>query len=355
MNIGRSILVAAALCLSLTVTGQTPKNKGYLVVTDYLKADGKKDVSDIIQRIIDDNPNRTLFFPDGTYLISKPVNTPADPKKSVSLQLSNYAIIKAADGWSHEEAMIRLGGKDPFNSITIPGSNYYLDGGIIDGNGVATGISIDSGRETVIRNTSIKNVKVGIQINRGANSGSSDSDIHDVNIVGNMQPDCIGVVLIGYDNTLTNMRIGGVHIGVKVSSGGNSLRNIHPLYYSQGYEQGEYATSCGFLDEGNDNWYSFCYSDQFCIGFQSKGGHGVYTDCFCYWYSNKGDRHTIFKSTGKFNGIVTNMTAGMAKHNAATENIILDAAEEGGSGSFTNLYVSDYSVLTDHSHEKFMR
>ena len=355
MKIGRIIIVLAALFLGLAVRGQTPKNKGYLVVTDYLKADGKKDVSDILQKIIDDNPNRTLFFPDGTYLISKPINTPADPKKSVSLQLSNYAIIKAAEGWSHEDAMIRLGGKDPFNSITIPGSNYYLDGGIIDGGGVATGISIDSGRETVIRNTSIKNVKIGIQINRGANGGSSDSDIHDVNIVGNMKPDCIGVVVIGSDNTISNMRIGGVQIGVKVYSGGNSLRNIHPLYYSQGYENGEYAESCGFIDVGNDNWYSFCYSDQFCTGFLSKGGHGVYTDCFCYWYSGKGGRHIIFRSTGKFNGIVTNMTAGMARHNAADENIILDAADDGGHGVFTNLHVSDYSVLTDHSHEKYLK
>ena len=351
----RLVIMAAALCLFLPADGQSARNKGYLIVTDYLKADGKKDVSDILQKIIDANPNRTLFFPDGIYLISKPINTPADPRESVSLQLSNYAVIKAADGWSHQEAMIRLGGKDPFNSITIPGSNYYLDGGIIDGGGVATGVSIDSGRETVIRNTSIKNVRIGIQINRGANGGSSDSDIHDVNIVGNMQPDCIGVVVIGYDNTISNMRIGGVHIGVKVCSGGNSLRNIHPLYYSQGYENGEYASSCGFVDEGNDNWYSFCYSDQFCTGFLSRGGHGVYTDCFCYWYSRNGGRHVIFRSEGKFNGVVTNMSAGMNRNNAATENLILDAAEEGGRGVFTNLYVTDYSVLTDHSHEKYMR
>ena len=111
---GSFLLLIAALCISSLSFGQSAKNKGFVVVTDYLKADGKKDVSDILQKIIDNNPNRTLYFPDGTYVISKPVNTPADPKKSVSLQLSNYAIIKAADGWSHEEAMIRLGGKDPF-------------------------------------------------------------------------------------------------------------------------------------------------------------------------------------------------------------------------------------------------
>ena len=355
MKTHRIIILIASLLLSTMAMGQSARNKGYVIVTDYLKADRKKDVSDILQKVIDTHPNRTLFFPDGTYLISKPINTPADPAKSVSLQLSNYAVIKAADGWSHEEAMIRLGGKDPYHSIKIPGRNYYLDGGIIDGNGVATGISIDSGRETVIRNTSIKHVKIGIRINRGANNGSSDCDIHDVNIVGNEQPDCIGVLVIGYDNTFTNMRIGGVHIGVKLCSGGNSLRNIHPLYYSAGYENGEYETSCGFVDESHDNWFSFCYSDQFCTGFLSKGSHSIFTDCFCFWYSNKGARHTVFKTTGQFNGVVTNMKAGMSKSNAAPENHVLEMAEDGGTGVFTNLFVSNPSVLTGHAHEKYLK
>jgi len=78
-------------------------------------------LSDALQRVINNNPNRTLFFPDGIYMLSKPVSTPADPSKSVALQLSNYAIIRATEDWSHEEAMIRLGGQDPYNTIYIPG------------------------------------------------------------------------------------------------------------------------------------------------------------------------------------------------------------------------------------------
>ena len=40
-------------------------NRGYLIVTDYICVDGKSDVSDALQKLIDENPNRTLFFPDG--------------------------------------------------------------------------------------------------------------------------------------------------------------------------------------------------------------------------------------------------------------------------------------------------
>ncbi|MBQ9691825.1 MAG: hypothetical protein IJV70_01550, partial [Clostridia bacterium] len=193
----------------------------YIMVTDYITADGKTDVSDAIQKIIDDFPNRTIFFPDGTYLISKPICTPADPSKSVDLQLSNYAVIKASSDWSSDEAMIRLGGKDPFNNIRMNGSNYSLTGGIIDGSGVAKGVSIDSGRETAVRRVSIKHVQVGLHIKWGANSGSSDADISEVHIVGNNKQDSIGVIVEGYDNTFTDMRITGVFIGMDLRVGGN--------------------------------------------------------------------------------------------------------------------------------------
>ena len=57
---------------------------GYLIATDYVCADGKTDVSDGLQQLIDSNPNRTIFLPDGTYLLGKPILTPAHPEKSVT-------------------------------------------------------------------------------------------------------------------------------------------------------------------------------------------------------------------------------------------------------------------------------
>ena len=344
-----TVLVSAT---ALTANAQSAKDQGFVVITKFLKADGKKDVSDAIQKVIDANPNKTIYFPDGTYLISKPIVTPADPEKSVALELSNFAVIKATDDWDNEEAMVRLGGKDPKNIITVPGSNYYLQGGVIYGNGKAKGVSIDGGRETQVRNVNIKNVSLGLHIKHGANSGSSDCDINNVNITGNCQPDCIGVLIEGYDNTLTNMRIGGVQIGVKVKTGGNYLRNIHPLYYNF---NDEYPSSCGFVNEGNNNWFDFCYSDQFAIGFLTKNSADTYHNCFVYWYSNKGPRHTAFKSLGKFNSCVMNLTVGMGKHNAAEENFVLDAAEAGGTGQFFRVNIGDASVLTDHSHDVYLR
>lgn len=326
---------------------------GYVVVTDYVEANSGEDVSDALQKIIDDNPNRTIYFPDGEYLISKPINTPAEPTLSVALHLSNYAVIRAMEGWSHSKAMIRLGGKDEANNIKTPGSNYYLDGGIIDCAGVAKAVSIVSGRETVIRNTSIKGTELGIHVLSGANSGSSDCDISSVNIVGNNSPTSIGVLVDGFDNTFSNMRIGGVHVGFQIRSQANSLRNIHPLYYgsNDGYE-----TSCGFLDEAGNNWYEFCYSDEFASAFTIVNGRrSLYNDCFAYWYSKRGEKHVAFTSVGRFNASVRNMNVGFGTHNAAPQNLVLDVSEGGGKGDFTNLHIENTSVVTNNNYKSYLR
>ena len=134
-------------------------NRGYIKVTETVPADGITPVSDGIQKIIDENPNRTIFFPDGVYLLDKPIQTPADPKRSVCLELSGYAVLRAADGWAHDEAMVRLGATYPANDTVTVGSNYSFKGGVIDGNGVADGISIDGGRETLVYDLPIEYVK----------------------------------------------------------------------------------------------------------------------------------------------------------------------------------------------------
>ena len=131
-------------------------DRGYIVVTDTVAADSGEDVSSEIQALIDANPNRTIYFPDGEYLLSKPIYTPAEPTKSVSLELSDFAVLKATEDWQSGEAVVQLGGIHPANDTATNGSNYSLEGGIIDGSGVANGVSINSGRETAVRNVSIK-------------------------------------------------------------------------------------------------------------------------------------------------------------------------------------------------------
>ena len=350
----RIIWALIAILLTLGTTFARDK-RGYVVVTDHIKAKEWRsgDVSDALQRIIDENPNRVIFFPDGEYTISKPIITPANPEHSVSLELSAYAIIRAAKEWAHDEAMIRLGGKSNSNDITKPGSNYYLAGGIIDCMGIAKGISIDGGRETVVRDCSIKRALVGMHIKHGINSGSSDCDIYGVNITGCESEASVGVLVEGYDNTFTNMRIGGVHTGFIIKSSANCLRNIHPLYYSR---NANIATSCGFVDERGNNFYDFCYSDEFATAFRIKNNkYSSYTNCFAFWYSKRGKSHIVFHAEGEFNACVTNLNAGFGKHNATKENIILKCDKDGGKGKFVNLHIRDNRFVTDSLYQRYCK
>ena len=307
---------------------------GVVVVTDFVSADGKTDVADALQKVIDTHPNRTLYFPDGTYLLSKPIATPAEPTLSVDLQLSNYAVLKAAPGWTNTEAMVRLGGIHPANNIRTLGSNYSFSGGIIDGSDVAKGISIDSGRETKVRCVSIKNVLVGLHIKHGANGNSSDSDIADVNIVGNGATNSVGVFIESCDNTLSNMRIAGVLVGVKLTGSGNLMQNLHPLYAYRPSLNAVYSNSIGFQDMSG-NIYRCCYSDHFDVGF-ILAGRSVLDSCWAWWYSDavhgKDARRIAVKCPGAFTAHITSMRIGFRGMKGT--NVVLEAARPGGDGFF---------------------
>ena len=331
-------------------------NDGCVVVTDYVKANTGKDVSDELQALILANPNKTLFFPDGEYLLSKPICTPANPVNAVSLKLATFAKLKAMDGWTEKEAVVRLGAAEPFNSITIPGSNYYFEGGIVDGNGVANGISIDSGRETCIHHVSIKNTEIGIHIKWGANNRSSDADVFNVNIVGNGSATSVGVLLEGHDNTLTNMRIANIHVGIQADSGGNIFRNLHPLYIYGGDCANEevFLTSVAFMDRWNDNYYDICYSDQFCTAFSlQSGSRNIYTSSYIMWYSPKGNCETAFKVNGKLNSVIR--TPRVNFRGDTSNNALLTVTEEGGSGFIDTPMINNPANIQDKTYEEYLR
>ena len=325
--------------------------KAFVLVSDFVAPNTGKDVADALQELILNNPRRVLYFPDGEYLLSKPICTPANPAHAVSLQLSNFAVIKATEDWDSDEALIRLGAAEPYNTIFENGSNYYLSGGVIDGSDKANGVSIDSGRETRVENVSIKHTKIGLHIKYGANSGSSDADICNVNIAGRGTTDSIGVLIEGMDNTLTNMRIARVQIGVKLVRGGNYLRNIHPLYsLKSGFDH--YTDSIAFLDVSWENWFDFCYSDQYATGFYLKDGvRSIFHNCFCYWWKTVEGGQTGFRAEGKFCALVSN-TKVTFRADADNTNFLL-VGEPGGNGVIENPFFNEERSL-DKSYRDYL-
>jgi hypothetical protein len=151
-----------------------------------------------------------------------------------------------------------------------------------------------------------------------------------VNIVGNRARNSIGVLLEGYDNTMSNMRIADVQTGVRLTGSGNLMTNLHPLYTNP---KDLYAGGVGFEDNGSNNSYNRCYSDHFSTGFLfGKSGDGAVMDaCIAFWYApSKGRRHTAVKCEGRLRAQIANMQIGF--RGAEAVNTVLEVGEKGGGG-----------------------
>lgn len=305
------------------------KKLGFIVVTDYLEPNTGEDLTEKIQEIIDKNPRRTIFFPDGVYTIARPIKTSSNPQKAVSLHLSSFAIIKASNSWKgRTEHMIQLGAIDETFTISQTGSNYYMYGGIIDGNGKANGIILEGGRETSVRQISIKNVIQGLKIAYNEVYGSNDCDFEAIDIEGCYIPGSIGVHVDGLDNTLTDIRINGFEIGMQLTRAGNLMHNIHAVY-KRG-ERMDYNNSIGFLDSSGSNWMDGFHAEGFRVAYRIRGGGlDMLNDCIASWSDPAATAQTAIATDGRLSSIVTNFKA---EFGDGANCMFLDLGAEGGKG-----------------------
>ena len=299
----------------------------FVIVTDFIKPDTGEDLHGNLQTLIDKNPGRTIYFPDGEYVISRPLQTTSDPTDSTSFYFSSGAILKAADEWkkdNQKNALICLGAKEKVNDIRTPGTNFFVMGGVFDGNGKADGISIDAGRETLIKDVVIVNTRYGIHIKDGTNNVSSDSDIDDVTIIGNGMPNSMGVYVVGYDNAISNVRASNVGTGIN-SHGGTFVNNC-TVENTAGL-----LNTVGFSSSG-EAWLSNCVSINFDVGFNGAGARGFIKQCTAIWTVDLegSTEHTAFKSGGNLKAAIVGCRAEFLA--AAKAKNAFVKASAGGSG-----------------------
>lgn len=309
---------------------------GYVVITSYAEYAQGGDYTDAIAKAIEENPGRTIYFPDGDYIIRKPIDIPADPAKSVSLRLSNNTFIKAFDWEDPKVAMVRIGKTDASQAQSDSDSlksdtGCYVIGGCLNAGAIASGISVEDGINAFIYNVSIKSAFYGIHIKAGDNESEASSvNVDNVNVTGYEAEGSIGVLVEGKYNNVSNMRIASVQYGVKCTETGskNIFRNLHPL----GVSMNASTTTAGFWDMSDGNVFDICYSDQFATGFLvEENTRSVFTGCFCYWWTAAGGYHVGFRSNGKFNSIVTNCKVSHSHADLQTDAYLL-VGEDGGQG-----------------------
>ena len=331
--------------------GPVTGDEDYVVITDYVEPNTGADVSGEIQKVIKNNAKKTIYFPDGEYILANPIATSANPEHSVSLYLSDKAVLKATDDWKNSGAMVRLGGFEGDNNIYVNGSNYYMYGGTVDGNGRANGISVDSGRETSVRGVDIINTRVGIKVEWGANNGSADADFKDITIVGIGSSSSIGIESIGGDNTYTNIDISGVQTGFKANpGGGNILRQIRVRYdIDEKNVSPDYSKSIGFDLAGGTNWLDSCSSEQFATGFKFDSLATIFRACSASWYSSAGNQEVAFHCTKKLYTAIVNAHVEFRKDGKNRAFLKVDMA--GGKGlvskpMFNPAYCDDQTYKT---------
>ena len=293
----------------------------YVVVTDYIIPNTGDDLSYYLQEIIDKNPKRTIYFPDGEYMIASPLMTSAGAGTSVDIQLSDGAVIKAHPNWKSNvkgvDALIALGAAEHVNDIVSIGSYYTLVGGTLDGNNRAkNGVSINSGRESVIRNICIKNCITGVMVEDGANNVSSDCDFEDITVIANPNDlrNTYGVYVIGYDNTFTNIRIYNTKTGFYSQGAGNFLKSIYVNNTAMGAAGNPlYKNSVG-ISGPVDNRYSQCYVEN-CATAYSISSSSLIWDCTAVWTDPNCVEQNVIKTSGiglSLGGIRAYFTAGSA-------------------------------------------
>ena len=285
----------------------------YVLISDVAnKNTSIKDMSEIIQIAINENPGKTIYFPDGTYELSKPIVIPSEEGKSVSFRLSNYAVFTPSSRWQAEStALVQYGTKDSPKTQSGDHADYFM-GGVLDVNNKCTGIDVYGGGRLFINNVAIKNSKIGLHLK----PNSAYNDIENVNVTGPDWGSVKGIFVEGTNNTFVNMRIYRVTVGAHLTGGDNVLINIHPLFGGSRYNN---LDSIGFHDQSTGNRYSICYSDQFTIGFKIESQTRSYFDtCFMYWW-NPCTYQIGFLCTGEFNSIISDSKVSMGMVREASE------------------------------------
>ena len=182
-------------------------------------------------------------------------------------------------------------------------------------------MSIDGGRETLVKNIVIKNAhNRGIHIKKGANNGgpqyttgSSDADLHHVTIICDGKPGSIGLHIDkGLDNHFSNFRIYDAEIGVKICTGGNSMKNIR-VYYTHSQKLDEldsvYAQTVGILDEAGDNFFTNCYVENYATAYNFRSSMTVIDSCTANWTSEEGGKQVALAYNGWFSSVITQFRA----------------------------------------------
>lgn len=219
--------------------------------------DGIHDDIIAIQKAITYNTFGTVYFGNGTYLISEPIKTYTENLKQCNIVMEKTTIIKASTSIDCLFDIGLLGGSNDGVNNRLS----FIRGGILDATNCLYGIRIYHDCMGVnIKDMEIKGFSnYGIYAPKGNTLYPSDLliDCCYINGLGSSY-DNVGIYLERSDNKILNTRINAIKIGVYADAGGNLLQDVHALTIG-----GFSNTIMYYQKSGGDSFILGSYCDTF--------------------------------------------------------------------------------------------
>lgn len=273
--------------------------KDFINVKAYgVKGDGITDDTQAIQYVIDNFNNRTIYFPDGDYLISNKIVV-----KQTSL--NNFNLSNNAKIFSNIDidCIFELGINTTDGTFDKENNSFirHFDGGILDCENSHCAIKTTSNAPSLyLKDVVISNVDYyGIIINKDNLYNSSGAYIENIYISGkgsNSSNNSTAIQLNGFDNKLQNIGTIGTKKGIEINSGGNMLTKCHCVtwYENNTFTTNEFNNTIAFEINGADNILQNCYSDTYGISFNVLNENNQkIIDCLTFFWQSPNNAETI--------------------------------------------------------------
>lgn len=244
------------------------------VLFNGVKGDGVTDDTLAIQAIIDNNPQATIYFPAGNYLVSDTIKI-----KQAAIDLPDFIFDSKAKIFTNEtlDYLIAFTAEnEPSLESFARLAFHQFKGGIFDGNNIDVAVILADSLARDIHfedNSIIRNRKIGLWLKYNSAFTSGGALVENLQVSG-MSSAIDGNIAIkndSYDNEINNFRCTGCQVGI-YTSGSCRVFNAHPLFaHTTTPTAAEWNASIGFRVASGasvQNTFINCYPDGFAIGWQ---------------------------------------------------------------------------------------
>ena len=252
----------------------------FINVKEYgAKGDGITDDTEAIQFCIDNFPHKTIYLPDGRYLLSDELKIYADNEKQINLYLENNAELFSN---TQINSLLNIGlGENLYDRYKV-GNICNITGGIWNCENVIYGIYMNTTRkQNKLFNMNLINVgNYGIYMER-----TSDTNASSNHILNNIFIHCkgsefnsTGLYIRGLDNSFNTIRIAKATIAIDLKSGGNLFNDIDVVASYTTPElltSDEYDKTIGLnVDTAGVNFINNLYIDTYANSIVIVNGNG---------------------------------------------------------------------------------